>query len=400
MARNKELFTPDSIDDDIDTLMDENHSLFPDLNVQFLHELRSISKDDAASLKRVWERLEHYSRQQNALQELSLQTPQGQEDDFYILPLQSWRQNKRRISTRSLFTVLAAALTGLFLVSSLGWILAIRYPATPAASRPALPTVPMAARVLDLSSHSVSSASSSSKPEPVVTPPVTPTASLLLTAAPTSPSPSGYWKFDEGSGSTAHDSSGDNYTGTLQGNASWAKGKIGPYALSLDGSSNTDVDIPATVVDTTKSYTFTAWVLLTNTSNHATAISIDGNQMSGEYLQFNGGGFCFCAFDADSSNSNLYMAATSYTPNTNQWYHLAGVYDAKTKTLALYVNGSIVQSIAYPGAWKASGHTLIGRGKYEGNLVDFWPGLIDDVRFYQTALSASDIQALANGGGN
>jgi hypothetical protein len=134
MARNDELFTPDSIDDDIDSLMAENHSLFPDLNAQFLRELRSISKEDAASLERVWERLEHYSKQQDTLQEPSLQTPQGQEDDFHILPLQSWRKNKRRISTRSLFTVLAAALTGLFLVSSLGWILAMRYPTTPAAA--------------------------------------------------------------------------------------------------------------------------------------------------------------------------------------------------------------------------------------------------------------------------
>jgi hypothetical protein len=132
MDRNNELFTPDSIDDDIDFLMDESHSIFPDLNAQFLHELRSISKDDAASLKRVWERLEHYSKQQDTLQEPSLQTPQRQ---GHILPLQSWRKNKQRISTRSLFTVLAAALTGLFLVSSLGWILTMSYPATPAAPR-------------------------------------------------------------------------------------------------------------------------------------------------------------------------------------------------------------------------------------------------------------------------
>ena len=256
------------------------------------------------------------------------------------------------------------------------------------------------ARTLDLPSHYVSSASnssSSSKSEPVVTPSATPTANLLPMATPTPPSPSGYWKFDDGGGSTAYDSSGNNYTGTLQGKASWAKGKIGPYALSLDGSSGTDVDIPATVVDTTKSYTFAAWVLLTSTSNHATAVSIDGNQISGEYLQYDSVSthFCFCIYNADNAQATFYSVATSYTPNTNQWYHIAGVYDATAKTIALYVNGSLVQSTSYPGAWKASGHTLIGRGKYQGNPVDFWPGLIDDVHIYQMALSASDIQALA-----
>ncbi len=255
---------------------------------------------------------------------------------------------------------------------------------------------------LDLPSHSVSSASSSSsssKSEPVVTPSATPTASLLPTATPTPPSPSGYWKFDEGGGTVVQDYSGNDYKGTLEGHATWsAPGKVGPYALSLDGSSSTDVDIPATVVDTTKSYTFAAWVLLTNNSTGKayTAISIDGNQISGEYLGFSNLYFCLRTTSADSTSpNNWYTACTNYTPNTNQWYHLAGVYNATAQTIALYVNGSLVQSTADPSAWKASGHTGIGRGKYQGNPVDFWPGLIDDVHIYQTALSASDIQALA-----
>ncbi len=135
MARSKELFIPDSIDDDIDFLLDESHLIFPDLNSQFLRELHSISQEDGASLKRVWERLEHYSIQQDAPQEPILQTPQKQADDCLIIPLQSWRQSKPRNLARPLFTVLAAALVGFFLVSSLLWILTMRYPATPAASR-------------------------------------------------------------------------------------------------------------------------------------------------------------------------------------------------------------------------------------------------------------------------
>ncbi len=259
---------------------------------------------------------------------------------------------------------------------------------------------------LDLPSHSVSSASNSSKPGPVISSSATPTANLLPTATPTPPSPSGYWKLDEGGGSTAYDSSGNNHTGTLQSGASWAAGKVSPYALSLDGNtSNSYVDIHGPVVDTTKSYTFAAWVYLTgdNTNVH-TAISIDGNQVSGSYLQLsavNGGVFCFCAWSADSSNpQTLYTAMTSYRPSLNTWYHLAGVYDATAQTLSLYVNGSLVQSTAYSCAWKASGDTLIGRGKLQGEPQDYaWSGLIDDVRIYQAALSASEIQALANGDG-
>ncbi len=135
MARNKELFTPNSIDDDIDSLIDESLSIFPDLNAQFIRELRSISQEDATSLKRVWDRLEHYSIQQDTPQEPILQNPQKQTDDCRIISFQSWRQSKPRNSARPLFTVLAAALMGFFLVGSLTSILAMRYPASPTALR-------------------------------------------------------------------------------------------------------------------------------------------------------------------------------------------------------------------------------------------------------------------------
>lgn len=210
----------------------------------------------------------------------------------------------------------------------------------------------------------------------------------------------GYWTFDEGSGTTASDSSGNNFTGTLQGNATWGAGQIGTSSVSLDGSSGTDVDMPEAVVNTTQSYSVATWVRLNNTSAVHTAVSLDGTQMSAFYLQLAGGDFCFCAFSADTTSPTLFRAATTTTPNVGQWYHLAGIYDATAKTIALYVNGALVQTTAYPSAWLASGHTVIGRGKYQGNAVDFWPGQIDDTHIYNIALTASQVQTLATGGNN
>jgi hypothetical protein len=45
----------------------------------------------------------------------------------------------------------------------------------------------------------------------------------------------GHWTFDEGSGTTVADSSGNNNTGTLVNGPTWDTGKIGG-ALSFDGS--------------------------------------------------------------------------------------------------------------------------------------------------------------------
>lgn len=68
----------------------------------------------------------------------------------------------------------------------------------------------------------------------------------------------GYWPFDEGSGSVAHDTSGQANHGPVYG-ATWTTGRSGS-ALSFDGS-NDFVTLPN--VDLwdfgTESFTVTAW---------------------------------------------------------------------------------------------------------------------------------------------
>ena len=46
--------------------------------------------------------------------------------------------------------------------------------------------------------------------------------------------PMAHWRFDEGSGTTAADATGNNNVGTLSG-ATWIQGKVGPGALSFNG---------------------------------------------------------------------------------------------------------------------------------------------------------------------
>ncbi len=52
----------------------------------------------------------------------------------------------------------------------------------------------------------------------------------------------GYWPFDEGSGGTAHDASGNDNHGTLVGDPAWDEGKVGG-ALSFDGA-DSELAIP------------------------------------------------------------------------------------------------------------------------------------------------------------
>ena len=75
------------------------------------------------------------------------------------------------------------------------------------------------------------------------------------------------------------------------------------------------------------------------------------------------------------------------------------MYDASAKTLTLYVNGVKQETVPYTTAFRAEGRTIIGQGFFNAAPTDFMRGAVDDVRFYQSALSASDIAALARPGG-
>lgn len=209
----------------------------------------------------------------------------------------------------------------------------------------------------------------------------------------------GYWALDEGSGTSAGDSSGNGHSGTLSGGPVWTTGKLGT-SLSFNGS-GTSVTISQSTVNTSGSYSVAAWVQLSNLNNWSTAVSQDGSNISGFFLQYtspgagaDGGKFAFSLVSADSVSGTSVRATSPFSPNANVWYHLIGVYDSSSNTSKLYVNGALVGTRSVTAAWNATGSTVIGRAKWGGGPVDFWPGLIDDVRIYNRVLSDADVSSL------
>ncbi len=204
------------------------------------------------------------------------------------------------------------------------------------------------------------------------------------------------WNFDEGTGTAVGDASGNGLAGTLRGGAGWTTGLVGTHALTLSGAPGGAVEISKPAVDTTKSYTVMAWVKLGSLSGYQTLVSIDGDQVSGFYLQLRGetGGFGLTVLPTDAPGDAA-VANAADPAERDVWYHVAGVNDAAAHTLTLYVNGVLQETVPFTTPWRATGPTAIGRGKYAGNPADWTNGTIDDVRFYQAALSAADIKAIA-----
>ncbi len=73
---------------------------------------------------------------------------------------------------------------------------------------------------------------------------------------------------------------------------------------------------------------------------------------------------------------------------TGAWTHLAATYDGTT--LRLYVNGAQVAQLAVAGSIPTSNSPL----RIGGNAIwgEWFNGLIDEVRVYNRALSAAEIQ--------
>lgn len=208
------------------------------------------------------------------------------------------------------------------------------------------------------------------------------------------PSPVAQWNFEEGTGRDTSSSEVGN-AGTLQGDAGWDLGVTGGHALRLSGGTGF-ADIPSAVVDTSRSFTVTACVKLHRANGWQTLVSEDGTQVSGFFLQLRGdsGEFAFTNLSKDDPASDTTLAGSKVDPLPEVWYHLVGVYDAAAQTLSLYVNGILQQTTVCRSPWRATGHTIIGRGKYGGNPVDFAAATIDTVRLYASPLSAPEIRTL------
>lgn len=213
--------------------------------------------------------------------------------------------------------------------------------------------------------------------------------------------PSLRWDLDDGSGTTAADRSGAANPGTLGGaGATWtAAGRESSSALQLDGSSTAYVSAAAPAVDTTKSFTVSAWVYLTAatlpTSNKF-VVTQDGTTVSAFALNYDATHQWSFWFPRTDTLAFAYdQALSSVVPVPRTWTHLVGVFDttAAGAQARLYVNNTL-NTAPHTSTWSTTGTFQVGRLRVNGIYGQNFPGLITDVRAYRRALSATEVTAL------
>jgi RHS repeat-associated protein len=206
--------------------------------------------------------------------------------------------------------------------------------------------------------------------------------------------PAGWWPLTEASGTAAGDASGAAQTAYLSGSAAFSGG-----ALSLTGGTAATA---GPVLDTTQSFTVSAWVKLnTAGTSYQGILSQDGQQDSGFCLQYtpSPGKWAFCRVGTDTVNGTVIRASSTTTPVAGAWTHLVGVYNAGNGAMTLYVNGAAQGSATDTTPFASTGPLVIGRTKYNGNTAsDPLNGSVSNVQVYQRALSATDVSTLYDSG--
>jgi chitodextrinase len=215
----------------------------------------------------------------------------------------------------------------------------------------------------------------------------TTSANIVVTVA-NSAQPAGLvaaYSFDQGTGTVATDISGNGNNGTLTNGPTWAAvGKFGG-AITFDGVNDSVVVPDANSLDLTTGMTLEAWV---NPSANGGWRTILFKEQAADLV------YGLYAFRSTGvANGQVYIGAeravnaTAATP-LNAWTHLALTYDGAT--LRLYSNGSQVASLAQTGSILTSTGVL----RIGGNAIwsEWFKGLIDEVRVYNRALSATEIQ--------
>lgn len=211
------------------------------------------------------------------------------------------------------------------------------------------------------------------------------------------PSPVAYWKFDDGQGTTAQDSTTNNLDGTLNNTPAWQTEDlcIAGKCLYFDGTNNENVsksDDGKLDFAASDNFTIGAWVKRNGTSsaNNFILTKAQSGYTGYKLYQDASGDYCFDVKDGTNTDT----ACTSAVEfDDNNWHLVQGVKSGTT-SITLYVDGkqrAQDSSIAATGTLANTGTFYIGVD-LDGTSNE-WLGFIDEVKVYPYARTASQIQA-------
>ncbi|MHC4616573.1 MAG: Calx-beta domain-containing protein, partial [Planctomycetota bacterium] len=188
-----------------------------------------------------------------------------------------------------------------------------------------------------------------------------------------------HWAFDESSGTTASDSTGNGNTGTLYNGPQWVAGKFG-NALQFDGSD--DYGHCSSLSSTISGdMSISCWLNYTSANNVKRAVNLGGFQM--RFQQGRVG------WDNNGGPSSEVHSTNAY--NDGQWHHV--VFVRSGTNYQMYIDTVADNS----GTGTVESYDWITVGRRTNS--HYYAGKMDDLQVFNYALSQSDINELFQGPG-
>ncbi len=215
----------------------------------------------------------------------------------------------------------------------------------------------------------------------------------------------GYWEFNEGYGSTVHNSgnSGTALDGIIT-NASWTNDGKNGKALSFNGA-DTLVDLGVNTVNSdmngAAAVTVETWMKPASYpggTSRARMMSIHlADGYSGIVLSVYGDDQVEVA--GRSGTGDSFQTARYTLTNPTSWHHVIGVFDYPNDQVLIYVDGklALTQSVTFANAVYTAGtptdnHDSLGAYKTLAT-GDFYNGILDATKIYNFALTADQVKA-------
>ena len=220
----------------------------------------------------------------------------------------------------------------------------------------------------------------------------------------------GWWTLAEGAGDMCYDGSGNGYDGTVSGEDGdeWITGQTGCPQLITGynrpmkfDASNDYVQVASNGLTdfANQSFTISAWVNMPDVtpSGHDRIIfSYDYTAHSQPYYAIHlRVAATSGALEFYWNNGSVYQGITKSSPplTDDTWHHIAGTFTSGSQKL--YIDGVEVASGTNTTTISFYNQEVwIGRA----NLGGYWNGMINEVAYFKSALSASEIKALSTRG--
>ncbi|MFN0158293.1 MAG: LamG-like jellyroll fold domain-containing protein [Bacteroidota bacterium] len=250
----------------------------------------------------------------------------------------------------------------------------------------------------------------------------------------------GYWRFDEGSGSSASDLSSYGNHGTLVNGPVWIQ-QTGPQGLVAfypfngnandeSGNGNNGTVFGATLVNdrfgntgkaygfngvdnsiqiphsssfafsSTQQFTFTAWIKINSYQHQAIAFkgaaSTPGTYFNEWAIAIEPDSTLRLKVNSDSVNSIYSYLVSSPSLQIDQWSQVTAVWDGVSAIMKLYLDGNEVGATAAVSQIVSLTSMSLHLGYVGDGPLD---GLLDDISIYNRSLSAAEVDSLYHLGG-